>query len=121
MAFLGERWAVARLIARCCKRPADRAAWEEFVRRYHPTIQSSVSRVLYSEAGNIPSQSLECSDAEVGSLVEAVYSRLVENRSQALKSFRIWRADSVHNYLTMISINVVLDHSRQNRAQAEAH
>ena len=115
MAFLGERWAVARLIARCSKRPADCAAWEEFVRRFHPTIRSSVTQVLSHKSAGGSGRSLECSEALIGNLVEAVYSRLVEDRSKALKAIRIRRADSINNYLAMISLNVVLDYARQNR------
>lgn len=114
MAFLGERWAIARLIARCSKRPADCAAWEEFVRRFHPTIRSSVAQVLLHRSANGSGRSLDCSEDVIGDLVEAVYCRLVEDRSQALKAVPIRRADSIHNYLAMVSLNVVLDYARHN-------
>ena len=120
MAFSGERRAIARLVTRCSKRPVDSEAWEEFVRRFHPTIQGSVSKVLSHKPGNGMGDTLDCSDTVISELVEAVYRRLTENRSLALKSVRLRRADSMHNYLAMISIRVVRDYARGSGARMKA-
>jgi hypothetical protein len=111
MQVMVEEWAVAELVARCLRRPADPGAWEEFVRRFHRTIRASVSAVLdqpdddwgyYAE----PRQDI------IDSLAQAVYGRLVEDGGQALRSIRVNGADSMHKYLTMISINVARQYLR---------
>jgi hypothetical protein len=120
MAFLGERRAMARLVARCSKRPVDGEAWEEFIRRFHPTIRSCVSQVLSYKSGNGTGHKMECADTVIPELVEEVYRRLTENRSQSLKSVRLRRADSMHSYLALISISVVQDYVRESSARMKA-
>jgi len=50
-------------------------------------------------------------------LVQAVYVRLIEDRTRALKRFQGEYANSIYQYLAMISINVVRDYFREMRAQ----
>jgi hypothetical protein len=60
------------LIGGCARRPADEAAWKEFVRRYHPTILAAVSLVLRSKKWRNEAVS-HCSEEIIDDLVQTVY------------------------------------------------
>ena len=108
---------VVELLDRCTRRSADPVAWQEFVRRFHRTIQAFVVRVVClrteggpaaeSTAGSAPDGRL------VAELVDMVYRRLVENHFEALRRLDRDLVKSFDNYLLMISINVVRDHFRR--------
>ena len=104
---------VVELLDHCTRRPADPAAWQEFVRRFHRTIQSFVVRVVClrtddgSGAVSTPDRQL------IGELVDAVYRRLVENHFEALRLLDRDLVKSFDDYLLMISIKVVRDYFRQ--------
>ena len=104
---------VVELLDRCTRRPADPVAWQEFVRRFHRTIQAFVVRVVClrtegaATAGSTPDGRL------VGELVDMVYRRLVENHFEALRLLDRDLVKSFDNYLLMISINVVREYFRR--------
>jgi hypothetical protein len=104
---------VVELLDRCTRRPADPVAWQEFVRRFHRTIQSYVVRVVClrtedeSVAGSRPDRQL------IGELVDGVYRRLVENHFEALRLLDRDLVKSFDNYLLMISIKVVREYFRR--------
>src|SRR5882672_7491167 len=104
---------VVELLERCTARPVDLVAWQEFVRRFHWTIQSYVWRVVClriedaSGARPMPESRL------IGELVDSVYRRLVENHFEALKLIDRNLVKSFDNYLLMISIKVVREYFRQ--------
>ena len=104
---------VVELLDRCTRRPVDPLAWQEFVRRFHRTIQAFVVRVIClrteegSVAGSAPDGRL------VGELVDTVYRRLVENHFEALRLLDRDLVKSFDNYLLMISINVVREYFRR--------
>ena len=104
---------VVELLDRCTRRPVDPIAWQEFVRRFHRTIQAFVVRVVClrteeaSTAGSTPDGRL------VGELVDTVYRRLVENHFEALRLLDRDLVKSFDNYLLMISIKVVRDYFRR--------
>ena len=93
---------VGKLIDRCLQRPANEAAWQEFVRRFHPTIHASVMKSigLIDRSGNI-------SDDVIEELIQAVYSRLIEDESRALKEAGCARTQSLRNYLVLIAARTV--------------
>jgi hypothetical protein len=93
------------LIQGCARRPAVEADWAEFVRLYHPTILGAVSFVLRAR-----SDRQEAADEMRNDLVQAVYRKLIEQRSQLLVRMAGKTTESAHNYLAMISINVVRDY-----------
>lgn len=96
---------------RCAKRPADKTAWEEFIRRFHPLIVASVSKAYEEKRlGKAVPQSLQYEKA-IDDLVEAVYQRLVENRSEALNWFEANQTDSIYRYVSIISYKSVFNYT----------
>jgi DNA-directed RNA polymerase specialized sigma24 family protein len=112
MSSSARDWDVKKLIDRCSRRPAEEAAWREFVRRFHTTIQSSVSNVLtfVTENENVAREG--SFDDVIDDLVQDVYRRLAENNSAALRRVSCTGTDSMKNYLLLISINAVRAHFR---------
>ena len=109
-------WNVADLVDRCSRRPPDESAWEEFVRRYHTTIRANVQKTFHRKAREESDRRPQFRDDVVEDLVQSVYIRLVEDRSRALQRFEGEHENSIYQYLKLISINVVLDHFRQEKA-----
>jgi RNA polymerase sigma factor (sigma-70 family) len=107
---------VADLLDRCSRRPPDEDAWQEFVRRYHPTIRSNVTKTFHRKAKEEADRKPQFPDDLVEDLIQSVYQRLVEDRNRALQRFEGEHANSIYQYLGMISINVVRDHFRETRA-----
>ncbi len=97
------------LLQRCTLRPPDAVAWQEFVRRFHGTIQSSVVLSLRFKAV----EETHNNDKEkIETLIQRVYQRLVENRCLSLRNLENELADSidtnaVNRYLIALSIKVV--------------
>ncbi|MEW6210418.1 MAG: hypothetical protein AB1631_18770 [Acidobacteriota bacterium] len=100
-----SNWTDWQLAARCSLRPADETAWQEFVRRFHPMIRASVLKTLSLN------DSMESGAVE--ELIQAVYRRLIEDQSFALKEAECACADSMRKYLMLISIRVVRDHLKK--------
>ena len=104
---------VVELLDRCTGRPADPVAWQEFVHRFHRTIQTYVCRVVClriddaSDTRSMPDSRL------IAELVDSVYRRLVENHFEALRPVDHNFAKSFDNYLLMVSIQVVREYFRQ--------
>jgi RNA polymerase sigma factor (sigma-70 family) len=112
-----REWTVAELLKRCSKRPADEAAWQEFVRRYDHTIRLSVIKTFHRKAREEADRKPQFPEDLIEDLVQAVYVRLVEDHNRALDRFEGEYANSIFQYLSMISINVVRDYFREMRAQ----
>ena len=112
-----SEWTVAELLKRCAARPADDAAWHEFVRRYHSTIRANVMKTFHRKAREDVDRKPQFPEDLVEDLVQAVYMRLVEDSNRALERFEGEHENSIYNYLSIISINVVRDHFRETRAQ----
>jgi len=106
----------AQLIARCSVRPVDEEAWQEFVRRYHTTIRSAVLKTYRGKSREETDRREQFPDDVAEDLVQAVYCRLIDNRSQALLRFKGRHDNSIYQYLMMISVNVVRDHFREMKA-----
>ena len=104
---------VVELLDRCTRRPVDPLAWQEFVRRFHRTIQAYVVRVisLRTEEGSVTGSTPD--GRLVGELVDMVYRRLVENHFEALRLLDRELVKSFDNYLLMISIKVVREYFRR--------
>jgi RNA polymerase sigma factor (sigma-70 family) len=106
----------AQLLARCSVRPIDEEAWQEFVRRYHSTIRTAVLKTFRGKSREEVERREQFPDDAAEDLVQAVYCRLVDNRSQALQRFKGRHDNSIYQYLMMISVNVVRDHFREMKA-----
>ena len=106
----------AQLIARCSVRPVDEDAWQEFVRRYHATIRTAVLKTFRGKSREEVDRREQFPDDAAEDLVQAVYCRLIDNRSQALQRFKGRHDNSIYQYLMMISVNVVRDHFREMKA-----
>lgn len=104
------------LLKRCAKRPCDDAAWDEFVRRFHPTIRGSVVKTFQRKVREEADRRPQFPDDRIDDLVQAVYMRLVEEGSRALKSFEGEHENSIFQYLAMIAVNVVRDYFREAKA-----
>ena len=107
----------SELLKMCSKRPADEAAWEEFVRRYNPTIKAHVVKTFHKKAREESDRKPQFPDDLIEDLVQAVYLRLIEDQNRALERFEGEYDNSIFQYLGMISINVVRDYFREAKAQ----
>lgn len=112
-----EEWAVDDLLRRCSNRPPDDLAWSEFVRRFHPTIRANVQRTFHRKARDESDRRPQFREDVIEDLTQLVYCRLVEEQCRALKRFEGEHANSIYQYLAMISVNVVRDHFRETKAQ----
>ena len=108
---------VSELLKRCSKRPPDEAAWQEFVRRYNPTIKAHVIKTFHKKAREESDRKPQFPDDLIEDLIQAVYMRLVEEQNRALERFEGEYENSIFQYLGMISINVVRDYFREAKAQ----
>lgn len=68
----------AALLERCLRR--EPAAWEEFVRRYHPVIEGSVRFTFLRCLSAVP-------QADVENVVQDLYARLYEDEFRRLRTF----------------------------------
>jgi RNA polymerase sigma factor (sigma-70 family) len=98
-------------------RPADEVAWEEFVRRFHGAIRINVQKTFARKAREELDRKEQFPEDAVEDLVQAVYFRLIEDRSRALIKFEGEHLNSIYQYLAMISVNVVRDYFREMKAQ----
>ncbi|HJQ70005.1 MAG TPA: sigma-70 family RNA polymerase sigma factor [Blastocatellia bacterium] len=117
MSTPAREWTVAELLKRCSLRPPDEVAWQEFVRRYDHTIRLSVVKTFHRKAREEADRKPQFPEDLIEDLVQAVYMRLVEDHNRALERFEGEYANSIFQYLSMISINVVRDYFREMRAQ----
>jgi RNA polymerase sigma factor (sigma-70 family) len=111
-----QQLGVAELIARCSVRPVDELAWQEFVRRYHATIRAAVLKTFRNKLREEVERREQFPDDTGEDLVQSVYCRLIENRSQALRRFKGNHDNSIYQYLMMISVNAVRDYFREMNA-----
>lgn len=115
--MFASEWTITELLSRCANRPPDEVAWQEFVRRFHTTIRTHVHKTFHRKVREEIERKEQFPEDVVEDLVQLVYCRLVENRSRALLQFQGEHANSIYQYLAMISVNVVRDHFREAKAQ----
>ena len=112
MDLVASNWPTAELVKRCSKRPADDIAWEEFVRRFHSTIVTSVSKAYQYKITNKEARAMQSSRNTIDDLVQKVYCRLIEGRSHALNCFEAEQPGSIYLYVAIISYRIVFSHNR---------
>ena len=110
MRSLVQEWSAKQLIDRCSRRPAEEIAWQEFVRRFHPTIRASVSSVLARLTENENGPKAGAVDRVIDELAQGVYLRLIEKDGSCLKRVKSIGDESMKSYLLLVSINVVRDY-----------
>jgi RNA polymerase sigma factor (sigma-70 family) len=94
----------------------DELAWQEFCRRYHTTIRTAVLKTFRNKLREEVDRREQFPDDTSEDLIQSVYCRLIENRSQALRRFKGRHDNSIYQYLMMISVNVVRDYFREMNA-----
>jgi RNA polymerase sigma-70 factor, ECF subfamily len=99
----------AQELVQLCLDHNQRAAWEEFVRRYQPTIARVVTRT--ARRWTIPSPAL------VDDLVHDTYLKLFTNDSRALREFAFQHENAIFGFFKTVASNVVTDHFRAFRNQ----
>src|ERR1041385_7180596 len=90
---------VKELLQRCAMRPIDEAAWQEFVRRYHPTIRSFVGRTFNQKLQDDPGLRQQFPDGAIEDLTQSVYVKLINDDTQALERFEGEYDNSIYQYL----------------------
>jgi RNA polymerase sigma factor (sigma-70 family) len=108
---------VHELLTQCLRRPADEDAWREFVQRYHGAIKSSVAKTFHLRVSQETDRRAQFPEDLIEDLVQAVYVRLIEEGNRALDRFEGQHENSIFQYLTIISVNVVRDYFREAKAQ----
>ena len=96
------------MLSRCLLRPADRAAWQEFVRRYHKTIENSIRETLQRKLGE------RFHESDVERLTTQVYQTLIEDHCQRLRQLQGDFIEALKPYLILIAINIALAHVRSD-------
>lgn len=108
---------VHELLKRCQQRPPDEDAWQEFVRRYHGAIRASIAKTFHSRVNQETDRRAQFPDDLIEDLAQAVYVRLIEEGNRALERFEGQHENSIFQYLGIISINVVRDYFRAEKAK----
>jgi RNA polymerase sigma-70 factor (ECF subfamily) len=95
------------LIAACVEAVTP-AAWEEFVRRFHPVIASTIWRVARRFGRNAPET--------VDDLVQETFLKICANRCRILREFQAQTPDAIFGFLKTVAFNVAQDHFRVSLA-----
>jgi RNA polymerase sigma factor (sigma-70 family) len=113
MQHSAKDWTVRELLDSCVK--GDETGWQEFVRRYHSAIRSSVITTFRRKTREADHW-LQDPDVVVEDLIQTVYVRLIEDQGRALHHFEAQDERQIFQYLSMIAINVVRDYFREMNA-----
>jgi len=96
-------------LVRVCAQTDERAAWEEFVRRFQRLIGTVAIRTARHWVA--PSQ------AVLDDLVQETYLKLCAEDCRLLREFRPSHEDSIFGYLKVVTASVVNDHFKSLRAE----
>lgn len=94
----------AQELVQLCLNHNQKAAWEEFVRRYQPPIACAVRKS--ARRWIMPTPAL------VDDLVHDTYVKLFANDFRALREFDFQHENAVFGFLKTVASNVVIDHFR---------
>jgi RNA polymerase sigma-70 factor, ECF subfamily len=96
-------------LVRACAGSKDPAAWEEFIRRFHPVIARVVWRI--ARRWGEPSRQV------LDDLTQETYLKLCEDDSRLLRSFQPRFPDAIFGFLKVVATNVVRDHYKSAMAE----
>jgi RNA polymerase sigma-70 factor, ECF subfamily len=85
-----------------CRQTDDIAAWQEFVRRFHPLIATVALRVARRWG--------ESSPQLIDDLVQETYLKLCADNFHLLRCFKPHHQDAFFGYLKVVTANLVHDH-----------
>jgi RNA polymerase sigma-70 factor (ECF subfamily) len=94
----------AQELVQLCLDHNQKAAWEEFVRRYQPPIACAVRKSARHWVTPTP--------ALVDDLVQDTYLKLFANDFRALREFDFQHENAVFGFLKTVASRVVIDHFR---------
>ena len=97
----------AQELVQLCLGNNQRAAWEEFVRRYQPTIASAVKQT--ARHWTMPQHAL------VDDLVHDTYLKLMANNCRALRELQLTHENAIFGFLRTVASHIVTDHFRGTR------
>lgn len=100
------------LLQRCLNRPTDEVAWVEFIRRFTPTIRTTVEKSFQLKETEGENQ-LQYNDEMIEAVVQIVYAKLIANRCKALNGIEDTK---LKPFLRLVSINAALDYLRGGNA-----
>lgn len=96
-------------LARLCLSANATEAWEEFVRRFQPTIRTAVQRAAYGRGVATPQF--------VEDMVQEVFVGLCEKNCKVLRQFEPREPDSIFHFLKTVSTNLTRDQLRADGRQ----
>lgn len=108
-----SRLSVNELVRLCCEQRSPEL-WDEFIRRFHPTIAGVVMKQTRRFGETRPEV--------VADLVQDVYLKLCSDDCRILREFEPTHSEAFFGYLKVISVNFVNDHFKAlftNKRRAE--
>lgn len=105
-----ERYALlsSASLVEACAGSRNQAAWEEFLRRFHPVIATVVLRTARRWS--------EPSPQTVDDLVQETYLKLCGDNCRLLRSFKPRHPEAIYGFLKVVAASVVHDHYKAARA-----
>lgn len=91
-----------------CVESGDAAAWQEFVRLFHPVIAGTVARTAH--------RFREASPQLIDDLVQETYLKICANQCRILREFTPRGPDSIFGLLKTVAFSVAHDHFRHQLA-----
>jgi RNA polymerase sigma-70 factor, ECF subfamily len=95
-------------LIQACTTTQPEAAWEEFMRRYHPLITAAAVRVARKWGEGEPE--------EIDDVVQEIYLKFCADRGRILVSFRSEQPDGIFGYIKVVATNAARDFFRRKAA-----
>jgi RNA polymerase sigma-70 factor, ECF subfamily len=96
-------------LVKACAESGNAQAWEEFVRRFHKVIASTVSRIARRNQETRPQIIVD--------LIQDTYLKVLANDRRLLREFKSQHPDAFYGMLKVTAANVARDYFRARRDQ----
>ncbi|MGD0162324.1 MAG: sigma-70 family RNA polymerase sigma factor [Candidatus Sulfotelmatobacter sp.] len=96
-------------LIQACAEGNDPAAWEEFIRRFHPLIASVVRRTARRWGNDSPEL--------VDDLIQEAFLKIYGGRRRVLSGFKPHHPEAFSGFLAVITANLVNDYFRTRHSQ----